>query len=1051
MQTRAFSRKCVFAALAAVLAVALYAGAAAAQPEPPDYPADKCVFLQPIPYDAPIDPNSDALIQDLVTQAGSTSYFRMNIGSWTMSVYHINGSSYQLEDVYLSEAWYPTGYWLRDVPFPTDQTLKVTNDTDANFSIIDPNYGMEYNLWAPLYDPVTYEVKRNASGFYEARNGGMVYANGSGSSPLGVGHRGCGIAHSVGLIYPGELAAGTVYHALPYSFSDPAADPCPPATHSDGGEFGELNYPDRLPESAVFRLKPSVWTDEAIENAVAPDSTPWNHTEKTLAYAMRDYGLYVTDNAGNHHVQANHWRVYGEDPYLSIPGCETENREGSGEVVKIWRHYEYFLNPDNFEALDRVSFPYPEGEQELDYDNDGIINSAETAWGYRDSTYYPEHTDPANGPLDWDGDGLTNAQECQLRNQFRYIPLNPFEVDTDGDGYTDYQEAFDWSADPTNPFHVPDPAWPGMPTGSNLALNKPAASTFGDASLALDGDESTFCGDGVTSGSITVDLAATCDVERVVLKWLYRKYYGVEYTVQISPDSSSWTTIYTETAGNGAIDDLYSGCTGTGRYLKIDITGAGSPWALYLHEIEVYGTAPPLPPEADFRGEPTCANPPVTVDFTDLSWWSPTSWDWSFGDGGSSAQQHPSHQYTTASLYTVSLTATNVYGSDTETKVDYINVTDNNCHVGAIDLADAGPPKYAVEATITVHDQSCQPLPAVTVDITWSGCVSGTDSGVTLANGQVVFVSPKNKDGGKFQCCVDSLSKDGYPYRSDLNHETCDAIYNPPGQAPAADFVGDPTSGPAPLTVSFTDLSTGNPTSWDWTFGDTGTSQQQNPSHEYTSAAQYTVSLTAANQFGQDTETKPDYITATEPGPPMAEFSGNPTQGPPPLTVYFTDLSSGSPTSWDWTFGDGGTSQAQHPSHDYTSINTYTVSLTVQNPQGQDTETKPGYITVSEQSCHVGAIDMFNAGPPNYKAGATITVHDEACAVLAGVTVEISWSGAVTGTDSGVTNDQGQVTFTSDRNKNGGTFTCTVTDLTKAGYPYQSGDNHETSDSITLP
>ena len=187
------------------------------------------------------------------------------------------------------------------------------------------------------------------------------------------------------------------------------------------------------------------------------------------------------------------------------------------------------------------------------------------------------------------------------------------------------------------------------------------------------------------------------------------------------------------------------------------------------------------------------------------------------------------------------------------------------------------------------------------------------------------------------------------------------------------------------------------------------------------------------------------------PQPPMAEFSGNPTQGPPPLTVYFTDLSSGSPTSWDWTFGDGGTSQAQHPSHDYTSINTYTVSLTVQNPQGQDTETKPDYITVSEQSCHVGAIDMFDAGPPNYKAGATITVHDQACAVLAGVTVEISWSGAVTGTDSGVTNDQGQVTFTSDRNKNGGTFTCTVTDLTKSGYPYQSGDNHETSDSITLP
>jgi PKD repeat protein len=193
------------------------------------------------------------------------------------------------------------------------------------------------------------------------------------------------------------------------------------------------------------------------------------------------------------------------------------------------------------------------------------------------------------------------------------------------------------------------------------------------------------------------------------------------------------------------------------------------------------------------------------------------------------------------------------------------------------------------------------------------------------------------------------------------------------------------------------------------------------------------------------------YEAASGPQPPVAEFSGNPRQGPPTLTVYFTDLSSGAPTSWDWTFGDGGSSQDQHPSHDYTSVDSYTVSLTVQNAQGQDTETKPDYITVSDQSCHVGSIDMFSAGPPNYKAGATITVHDQACAALAGVTVDITWSGAAPGSDSDVTDENGQVTFTSDRNKSGGTFTCTVTNLAKDGYPYQSGDNHETSDSITLP
>ncbi len=193
---------------------------------------------------------------------------------------------------------------------------------------------------------------------------------------------------------------------------------------------------------------------------------------------------------------------------------------------------------------------------------------------------------------------------------------------------------------------------------------------------------------------------------------------------------------------------------------------------------------------------------------------------------------------------------------------------------------------------------------------------------------------------------------------------------------------------------------------------------------------------------------------ASGPVPPVAEFSGNPTSGYAPLMVYFSDLSTGVPTSWDWTFGDGGSSQIQHPSHEYTAVNNYTVSLTVQNAQGQDTETKVDYIQVSEApdtSCHVGAIDMADGGNPSYKAEATITVHDENCAPLAGVTVDITWSGAAPGSDSGVTDDYGQVTFTSDRNKSGGTYTCCVDNLTKSGYPYDSPSNHETCDSITLP
>ncbi|MCK4368959.1 MAG: PKD domain-containing protein [Dehalococcoidales bacterium] len=85
---------------------------------------------------------------------------------------------------------------------------------------------------------------------------------------------------------------------------------------------------------------------------------------------------------------------------------------------------------------------------------------------------------------------------------------------------------------------------------------------------------------------------------------------------------------------------------------------------------------------------------------------------------------------------------------------------------------------------------------------------------------------------------------------------------------PAADFIATPTSGPAPLTVQFTDLSTGDITSWLWHFGDGGISPEQNPSHIYNYPGTYPVNLTVTGPGGTDMEVKTDYIevfTAVEP------------------------------------------------------------------------------------------------------------------------------------------------------------------------------------------
>ncbi len=96
---------------------------------------------------------------------------------------------------------------------------------------------------------------------------------------------------------------------------------------------------------------------------------------------------------------------------------------------------------------------------------------------------------------------------------------------------------------------------------------------------------------------------------------------------------------------------------------------------------------------------------------------------------------------------------------------------------------------------------------------------------------------------------------------------------NPPGPvSPTAAFTGTPTTGTAPLSVQFTDSSTGGPTSWSWNFGDSSpTSTAQNPSHTYTQAGTYTVALTASNSGGNNTSTRTNYIAvAGTPGTPIS-------------------------------------------------------------------------------------------------------------------------------------------------------------------------------------
>ncbi|TMH34375.1 MAG: PKD domain-containing protein [Betaproteobacteria bacterium] len=80
---------------------------------------------------------------------------------------------------------------------------------------------------------------------------------------------------------------------------------------------------------------------------------------------------------------------------------------------------------------------------------------------------------------------------------------------------------------------------------------------------------------------------------------------------------------------------------------------------------------------------------------------------------------------------------------------------------------------------------------------------------------------------------------------------------------------------------------------------------------------------------------------------PVAQFSASTTSGTAPLALNFTSTSTGTVTSYAWSFGDGGTSGAQNPSYVYLTAGVYTVSLTVTGPGGSNTQTRTNYIAVS--------------------------------------------------------------------------------------------------------
>jgi PKD repeat protein len=271
----------------------------------------------------------------------------------------------------------------------------------------------------------------------------------------------------------------------------------------------------------------------------------------------------------------------------------------------------------------------------------------------------------------------------------------------------------------------------------------------------------------------------------------------------------------------------------------------GSNLQAEFDEISVkFGGGLPPAPAANFTYLPTSPLAGDTVQFTDTTFFNPTSWSWDFGDPGSgsfntAAVQNPAHLFSNPGVYTVSLTATNAGGSSTSIKNVIVTPPPPVANFNYAPTAPAPGQTIQFSDTTTGHPTSWS----------WSfgDPASGSANSSTLQNPSHVFASP-----GTYSVVLSATGAGGTGLRNKAINVAAGAL--------AADFIYAPVPPAAGKDVQFSDASTGGPTTWSWDFGDpdsgaANSSNFQNPSHAFSRPGLYSVVLTVSNSKGSATKT----------------------------------------------------------------------------------------------------------------------------------------------------------------------------------------------------
>ena len=317
-------------------------------------------------------------------------------------------------------------------------------------------------------------------------------------------------------------------------------------------------------------------------------------------------------------------------------------------------------------------------------------------------------------------------------------------------------------------------------------------------------------------------------------------------------------------------------------------------------------TSPVQTPNADFTATPRSGQSPLTVQFTDQSNGGPNTWLWDFGDGTISTERNPTHIYVSEGVYCVTLTTSNVFGSDSKEMMNYIQIArsaqpslvitpqNQNIPLGSttdfilsINSLPSGLAGYNLSFTLSnttigeIIDFSLPEWADLNLsssrvgDSVWFGGLDLTqciEAGSTNVHLGTVTVRGDALGSSAIVMTVTDMDADGGESIGPSSVEGQVSVYQPV----KANFSVDNSTGGVPLIVHSTDLSEGNPISWQWNFGSGFNSTEKNPDHAYSLPGQYTVILTVVNSYDQDTVVKTSIITVKEPVLPFPGYVGNP-------------------------------------------------------------------------------------------------------------------------------------------------------------------------------